>query len=67
MVKELKEGTIIETLPNITFKVKLDNDKEIIVYLSGKMRLHYIKVIIGDKVLLELSEDGLRGRIIRRL
>lgn len=67
MEKEQKEGIVIETLPNTNFKVKLDDNREVMAYLSGKMRLHYIKVIIGDRVLLELSSDGLRGRIIRRL
>ncbi len=61
------EGIILESLPSANFKVKLADDNEILVYLSGKMRLHHIKVLPGDRVLLELSPDGNRGRIIRRL
>ncbi|MEK7482092.1 MAG: translation initiation factor IF-1 [Patescibacteria group bacterium] len=62
------EGIILEALPSATFKVKLANgNEEILAYLAGKMRLYYIKVLPGDKVLLELSPDGKRGRIIRRL
>ena len=65
--KQKAEGQVTEALPNTTFKVVLDNGTEILAYLSGKMRLHYIKVMIGDRVSLELSPDGKRGRIIRRL
>lgn len=62
------EGIILEALPSATFKVKLANsDEEILAYLAGKMRLYYIKVLPGDRVLLELSPDKKRGRIIRRL
>ena len=57
----------MESLPNTTFKVLLRDNKEILVYLSGKMRLYHIKVMIGDRVTIELSPDGTRGRIIRRL
>jgi translation initiation factor IF-1 len=60
-------GTVTEALPNTSFRVRLDDGREILTYLSGKMRLHYIKVMLGDKVSLELSPDGSRGRIIRRL
>ncbi|MDP2638830.1 MAG: translation initiation factor IF-1 [Candidatus Azambacteria bacterium] len=58
---------VIEALPNTTFKVKLDNNMEILAHLSGKMRLHFIRVLVGDKVEIELSIDNKRGRIIRRL
>lgn len=65
----LIQGTVIEALPNAMFRVVLDNnEKEIIAYLSGKMRMHRIKVLIGDKV--EMVEDaygGKRNRIIRRM
>lgn len=61
------EGIVLEALPSLMFKVKLSDGKEILTYLAGKMRLHYIKVLPGDRVLLELSPDGGRGRIIRRL
>ena len=59
-------GLIIEALPDTKFKVQLDDGREILAYLAGKMRLNYIKVMIGDKVTLELSPDETRGRIIRR-
>jgi len=60
------EGIVLESLPDTKFKVRLDDGKEILAYLAGKMRLHYIKVMIGDRVTLELSEDGTKGRIIYR-
>lgn len=64
--KNRVNGQVIEALPGTTFKVKLDDGKEVLAYLAGKMRLHYIKVMIGDKVSLELSPDGARGRIVYR-
>ena len=60
-------GLIIEALPDTTFKIRLEDGREVLAYLAGKMRINYIKVMIGDKVTLELSPDGKRGRIIRRL
>ncbi|MDP3792989.1 MAG: translation initiation factor IF-1 [bacterium] len=60
-------GTVIEALPDTKFKIQLEDGRELLAYLAGKMRLNYIKVMIGDKVTLELSPDGTRGRIIRRL
>ncbi|MDP3953989.1 MAG: translation initiation factor IF-1 [bacterium] len=60
------EGEILEALPDTKFKVKLDDGKEVLAYLSGKMRMNYIKVIPGDKVTLELSPEGDKGRIIFR-
>ena len=67
MKKDLLEGMIIESLPDLTFKVKLQDDREVLAYLAGKMRFHYIRVIPGDEVLVELSEyDKNRGRIVRR-
>lgn len=65
--KQKVEGQIIEALPDTNFKVILENGREVLVYLSGKMRLNHIKVIIGDRVAIELSSDGKRGRIVRRL
>ena len=60
-------GEITEALPSISFKVKLENGKEILAYLSGKMRINFIKVGIGDKVIVELSPyDENRGRIVLR-
>ena len=62
------EGIVEEALPATTFRVRLENGKEILAYLSGKMRLYYIKIISGDRVIVELSSyDDKRGRIVRRL
>jgi len=61
-----KEGTVVDTLPDTRFKVRLDNGQEVLAYLSGKMRMNYIRVTIGDKVTVELSPDGTRGRIVYR-
>ena len=61
------DGEIKETLPNAMFKVVLDNGHEILAHVSGKMRMHYIKILPGDKVKLELSPYDLnRGRITFR-
>ena len=61
------DGIVTETLPNAHFKVKLDNGHEILAHISGKMRMHFIKILPGDKVTLELSPYDLnRGRIIYR-
>lgn len=61
------EGTVIETLPNTMFRVELDNGHKILAHISGKMRMHYIKILPGDKVTVELSPyDLTRGRIIYR-
>ena len=67
-----RTGIIVESLPNIMFRVKLDSSpagggEEILSYLSGKMRLHRIRVLVGDKVLLELEPYGGKARIIKRL
>jgi len=64
--KNRVEGVISEALPDTNFRVKLDDGKEVLAYLAGKMRLNYIKVMIGDRVVLELSPDGERGRIVFR-
>lgn len=62
------EGIIEESLPNITFRVKLANGEIMLAHLAGKMRLHHIKVLPGDRVIIELNAyDSKRGRIIRRL
>lgn len=61
------EGTILEALPSATFKIKLDSGEELIGYLSGKMRMHSIRISGGDKVLVEMSPfDKTKGRIVRR-
>ena len=61
------EGTVLEALPNAMFKVELENGHEILAHISGKMRMHYIKILPGDKVTIELSPyDLTRGRITWR-
>ena len=61
------EGVILESLPNAMFKVKLENDHEVLAHISGKMRMHYIRILPGDKVQVELPPDDLtRGRITYR-
>jgi len=61
------EGTIVETLPNTMFRVELDSGHQVLAYLSGRMRKYYIRVLLGDKVRLELSPyDLTRGRITYR-
>ncbi|UCB49777.1 MAG: translation initiation factor IF-1 [Deltaproteobacteria bacterium] len=61
------EGTVVETLPNAMFRVELEGGHRVLAHISGKMRMHYIKIIPGDKVSLELSPYDLsRGRIIYR-
>jgi translation initiation factor IF-1 len=65
--KLLLDGTIVEALPNTSFRVKLENDHTVLAYLSGKMRKFYIRVLLGDKVKVELSPYDLdRGRIVYR-
>jgi translation initiation factor IF-1 len=60
-------GKIIETLPNAMFRVELENGQIILAYISGKMRMHFIKILPGDKVLVELSPyDLTKGRITYR-
>lgn len=66
--KIIHTGTIIESLPNATFRVKLDDGREIFGYISGKMRVYFIKVLVGDKVKIETSPyDETKGRIIQRI
>jgi translation initiation factor IF-1 len=60
-------GTVVETLPNAMFRVELENGHRVLAHISGKMRLHFIKILPGDKVTVELSPYDLnRGRIIYR-
>lgn len=68
MEKIIEEGIVIESLPNTVFRVKLlKTNKEILAHLSGKMRMNYIKIIVGDKVKVELSPyDLTKGRIVFR-
>ena len=66
--KLILEGKITEALPNTTFRVELENGHQVLAYLSGKMRKHYIRILPGDKVKVELSHyDLTRGRITFRL
>lgn len=61
------EGKVIETLPNAMFQVELENGHKILAHISGKLRMNYIKILVGDKVKLELSPYDLsRGRITWR-
>ena len=58
------EGIVLETLPNAMFKVELENKHQVLAHISGKMRMHFIKILPGDKVTVELSPYDLsRGRI----
>ncbi|MBI2888416.1 MAG: translation initiation factor IF-1 [Candidatus Liptonbacteria bacterium] len=68
MENQAVEGIVKEALPGLTFRVELrEGGKEVLGYLAGKMKLHRIRVLPGDKVLVELGPDGRRGRIVRRL
>jgi translation initiation factor IF-1 len=61
------EGIVLETLPNAMFKVELENKHQVLAHISGKMRMHFIKILPGDKVTVELSPyDLTRGRITYR-
>lgn len=61
------EGTVVEALPNAQFKVELENGHEVLAHLSGKMRKYYIRVLLGDRVKVELTPYDLnRGRIVYR-
>lgn len=66
-VKPSVQGTVTEALPNAFFRVKLEDGSEILTYLAGKMRMHRIRVLVGDTVKLELDPYGGKGRIIQRL
>lgn len=66
--KKIIEGTVFEALKGALFRVRLDSENEVLAHISGKMRLHHIKVLLGDRVKVEVSDyDLLRGRIIQRL
>ena len=61
------EGTVVEALPNANFRVELENGHRLLAHISGKMRMHFIKILPGDKVTIELSPyDLTRGRIVYR-
>ena len=62
------EGTVVEPLPNAMFRVALDNGHKVLAHISGKMRMHYIRILSGDRVKVELSPyDLTRGRITYRI
>jgi len=62
------EGVVIETLPGAKFKVKLDETHELFAHISGKMRMNFIKILPGDKVVVEMSPyDLTKGRIVKRV
>jgi translation initiation factor IF-1 len=66
--KIVLEGTVSEALPNATFHVELENGQEILAHVSGKIRMHYIKILPGDRVTVEMSPyDLTKGRITRSL
>jgi translation initiation factor IF-1 len=61
------EGTVVEPLPNAMFRVELENGHKVLAHISGKMRMHFIRILPGDKVTVELSPyDLTRGRIVYR-
>jgi len=61
------EGTVVEPLPNAMFRIELDNGHKVLCHVSGKMRMHFIKILPGDRVTIELTPyDLTRGRIIYR-
>ena len=64
---EAVPGVVEEALPNTQFRVDLQNGERILTYLAGKMRLHRIRILVGDKVLVQLDPYGGKGRITRRL
>ncbi len=65
--EDIATGIVTEALPNTMFKVEIDGGKEQITYLSGKMRIHRIKVLVGDKVAVKLDPYGGKGRVVKRL
>lgn len=64
---EVVEGVVDEALPNTLFRIKLESGDVVLAYLAGKMRLHRIKVLVGDRVQLQLDPYGGRARIVRRM
>jgi translation initiation factor IF-1 len=68
MNETAREGTVFESLPNATFRVKLkDTGDEVLSHLAGKMKINHIRVLAGDRVLVEVASDGRLGRIVRRM
>lgn len=65
--QEPVQGVVAEALPNTLFRVDLDSGERVLAYLAGKMRLHRIRILVGDKVMLQLDPYGGKARIVRRL
>jgi len=65
--EKLLEGIVVETLPSAMFRIKLSEDVIVLAYLSGRMRIHHIRILPGDRVLVKMSSDGARGIIMRRM
>lgn len=61
------EGRVVEALPSTHFRIKTKNGEEILAYLGGRMRVHKIKVLVGDKVTVHMDPSGGKGRIVKRL
>lgn len=62
------EGEVLEALPSTTFRVKLDNGHDVLAHISGRMRVNYIRLLPGDRVILEMSPyDLTKGRIVQRM
>jgi len=64
--EEIITGVVLEALPNTLFKVELENGEILLCYLAGKMRMHRIRVLIGDRVTIKLDSYGGKGRIVKR-
>lgn len=60
-------ATVVESLPNAMFRVELEDGRQVLTYLSGKMHINKIRVLVGDKVAVQLDQYGERGRIVRRM
>ena len=65
--EETTKGVVVEALPNTQFKVQLENGEETLAFLAGKMRLHRIRVLVGDKVEMHIDPYGGKARIFKRL
>lgn len=64
---DVVEGRVVEALPSTLFRVETNDGKEVLSYLGGRMRIHKIKVLVGDKVSVQIDPYGGKGRIIKRL
>ncbi len=64
---DIVEGRVVEALPSTLFRIETSDGKEILSYLGGRMRIHKIKVLVGDKVSVQIDPYGGKGRIIKRL